>query len=108
MSAKSKVAIAIVAHPDDIEFMMAGTLLLLKKAGYETHYMNVSTGNCGRIDYDSATTKKIRLKEGKKAAQILGAYFHGPLCDDVEILYDIKPLRRLAAVIREVKPNIVL
>ena len=28
-----KTAIAIAAHPDDIEFMMAGTLLLLKKQG---------------------------------------------------------------------------
>ena len=27
------VVLAAVAHPDDIEFMMAGTLLLLKRAG---------------------------------------------------------------------------
>ena len=26
-------------HPDDIEFYMAGTLLLFKQAGYEIHYM---------------------------------------------------------------------
>ena len=25
---------AIAAHPDDIEFMMAGTLILLGRAGY--------------------------------------------------------------------------
>ena len=31
-----KSAIAIAAHPDDIEFQMAGTLLLLKEAGGET------------------------------------------------------------------------
>src|SRR4051812_21058979 len=108
MKKKSKIAIAIVAHPDDIEFMMAGTLLLLKKAGYETHYMNVSRGNCGSIEYDSVTTARIRLKEGKKAAEILGAHFHAPLCNDVEILYDMKTLRRLSAVIREVKPSILL
>src|SRR6185503_1359297 len=72
------------------------------------HYMNVSRGNCGSIEYDSATTAKIRLKEGKNAARILGAHFHPPLCNDVEILYEIKTLRRLAAVIREVKPTILL
>ncbi|MDG2125455.1 MAG: PIG-L family deacetylase, partial [Verrucomicrobiales bacterium] len=38
---------AIGAHPDDIEFMMAGTLLLLQKQGWEVHYMNLSSGNCG-------------------------------------------------------------
>jgi LmbE family N-acetylglucosaminyl deacetylase len=108
MSSNRKIAMAVVAHPDDIEFMMAGTLLLLKKAGYETHYMNVSRGNCGSIEYDSATTAKVRLKEGKRAAQILGAHFHGPLCNDLEIFYDLKTLRQLSAVIRDVKPSILL
>ncbi|MCX6986406.1 MAG: LmbE family protein, partial [Lentisphaerae bacterium] len=28
-------AMAIACHPDDIEFMMAGTLLLLREKGYE-------------------------------------------------------------------------
>ena len=31
----SKRAIAIASHPDDIDFMMAGTLILLKQAGYK-------------------------------------------------------------------------
>ena len=43
----SKAAIAIGAHPDDVEFYMAGTLLLLKQAGYEIHYLNLASGNCG-------------------------------------------------------------
>ena len=42
------VAMAIGAHPDDIEFSMAGTLLLLKRAGFETHYFNIASGNCGK------------------------------------------------------------
>ena len=29
-----KVALAAAAHPDDIEFMMAGTMIRLKRAGY--------------------------------------------------------------------------
>jgi hypothetical protein len=33
-----RVAPAISAHPDDIEFYMAGTMLLLSEAGYELHY----------------------------------------------------------------------
>ncbi|MEO6036439.1 MAG: PIG-L family deacetylase, partial [Verrucomicrobiota bacterium] len=48
-STNPKIAFAVAAHPDDIEFMMAGTLLLLKNAGYEIHYMNLSRGNCGSI-----------------------------------------------------------
>lgn len=40
-----KVAIAIHAHPDDIEFVMAGTLLLLRMHGRELHYMTLSDDN---------------------------------------------------------------
>jgi len=103
-----KTAIAIAAHPDDIEMMMAGTLLLLKKAGYEIHYLNLAGGNCGSIEFTSSEIKKIRLAEAKKAARILGAQFHPPFCNDLEISYDIKTLRRLTAIIRDVKPKIVL
>lgn len=103
-----KTAIAIAAHPDDIEMMMAGTLLLLKKAGYEIHYMNLAGGNCGSVDHDYATIKALRLAEAQNAAQILGAHFHPPFCDDLEIFYEEKLLRKVAAVIREIKPSIVL
>ena len=103
-----KTAIAIAAHPDDIELMMAGTLLLLQHAGYEIHYMNVASGNCGSTKYSSEETKRIRLQEAKNAAQILGAHFHPPVCDDLEILYDVDILRKISAIIREVKPTIVL
>jgi LmbE family N-acetylglucosaminyl deacetylase len=103
-----KIAIAIAAHPDDIELMMAGTLLLLKRVGYEIHYMNLSVGNCGSSEYATADITKIRLAEAKQAAQILGAHFHPPFCNDLEIVYDVQTLRRVASVIREVKPTIVL
>ena len=101
-------AIAIGAHPDDIEFYMAGTLVLLQRAGWETHYLNVANGCCGSVQYDSSQTRIVRRAEAKRAAKVLGAHFHESLCNDMEIFYELKLLRRLAAVIREVKPNIVL
>ena len=65
----NKVAIAIGAHPDDIEFYMAGTLLMLKKAGYETHYMTVANGNCGSLQYNAAMTRSVRNAEARAWAQ---------------------------------------
>lgn len=103
-----KTAFAIAAHPDDIEFMMAGTLLLLKGAGYEIHYMNIGSGNCGSTVHDYNSIKEIRLKEATRAAEILGAQFHPPFRDDMEIMYDLKTLMHVSAIVREVKPNIVL
>jgi len=103
-----KTAIAIAAHPDDIELMMAGTLLLLKENGYEIHCLNLSSGNLGSAEYDGETLSKIRLKEAQRAAETLGAHFHKPFCNDLEIFYDEKTLRQLAGIIREVRPTVVL
>lgn len=103
-----RVAFAIAAHPDDIEFMMAGTMLLLAEAGYELHYMNLATGNCGSTVYSSEETERVRRGEAEAAAARLGATFHPPLAPDLEILYELPTLRRLAAVVREVEPDVML
>lgn len=102
------VAFAIAAHPDDIEFRMAGTLLLLREAGWETHTMTVASGSCGSARTSAARTRAIRKRESRRAAEILGARWHPSLVDDLEILYDLEILRRLAAVVREVRPSVVL
>jgi len=101
-------AIAIGAHPDDIEFYMAGTLLLLKEAGYEIHYMTLATGSCGSVKQTAAATRTRRRQESRRAAAILGARYHPSLRDDLEVLYELKTLRRLAAVVRDVRPKILL
>jgi LmbE family N-acetylglucosaminyl deacetylase len=101
-------AFAIAAHPDDIEFYMAGTLLLLKGAGFEIHYMTVSSGSCGSLTIRPAKLRAIRRRESERAAAILEARYHPPLADDLEIFYDLRTLRRLAAIIREVRPSILL
>src|SRR5207245_1176736 len=75
---------------------------------YETHYLNVASGNCGSVKYNGATTRSIRNTESRAAAKMLGAHFHSHLTDDLEILYNLQLLRGLAAVIREVKPHVVL
>lgn len=103
-----KTAIAIFAHPDDIEFGAAGTLMLLAATGWETHYMNVSSGNCGSTTMDAQTTRIARARESRAACEILGAAWHGSIADDLQILYTVEYLRKLAAVIREVQPRIVL
>jgi len=102
------IAIAIAAHPDDIEFNMAGTLLLLKRAGWATHYMNLSSGNCGSSEFNSARTRLVRGHEARAAAQVLGAKYHPPYLDDLEIFYAAASLQKLASTIRQVQPTIIL
>ena len=104
----SPVCLAVAAHPDDVEFWMAGTMLLLQKAGWELHYMNLSSGSLGSTVMTVAQTKTARRKEAREAARLLGATWHPPISNDMEILYSLPLLRKLAAVMREVRPTVVL
>ena len=101
-------AIAIGAHPDDIEFAMAGTLLQLQAVGWEIHYFNLSSGNLGSVKLNASQATRTRAREAKAAAKILGAKYHASICRDLEIMYDVPTLRRVAAVIRRSKASVVL
>ncbi len=99
---------AIAAHPDDIEFVMSGSMMLLKAAGYELHYMNIANGSCGSVQTDAEQTAQIRHQEARRAAEFLGATFHQSLTNDLEIFYDRSTLTRLSSIVRDVAPTIVL
>jgi LmbE family N-acetylglucosaminyl deacetylase len=104
----SKVAFAVGAHPDDIEFMMSGTLLLLGQAGYQLHTMNLCNGSCGTVEDDRETIISRRTSEAHNAARVLNATFHEPLVDDLMLLHTPETVARLVSVMREVQPTILL
>lgn len=101
-------ALAIAAHPDDIEFIMAGTLLQLRAAGWDIHYLNVSTGNMGSTVMSAAETARVRRKEAQAAAKTLGAKWYAPICDDLLVFYNEENIRRISAIVRAAKPSVVL
>ena len=103
-----KRAFAVAAHPDDIEFLMAGTMMLLKEVGYELHYMNIANGSCGTAHHAKADIIRIRRSEAIAAAERIGATYHESLVDDIEIYYERETLARVGAVMREVAPEILL
>ncbi|HUR59581.1 MAG TPA: PIG-L family deacetylase [Opitutaceae bacterium] len=103
-----RAAIAIAAHPDDIEFTMAGTLCLLREAGFRIHYLNVANGCAGSLVHGAAALTRIRRREAQRAAAMLGAEYHESLANDLEVIYSLSLLRGVAAVVRQVKPTIVL
>lgn len=103
-----KTALAIAAHPDDIEFLMAGTLLALQEVGYSIHYLNLANGCCGTTQYARKEIIEIRRAEAQAAAASLGAVFHDSLCNDLEIFYCHELLTRVASIVRDVEPDILL
>lgn len=104
----NKQALAIACHPDDIEFVMAGTLLKLQAAGYELHYLNVANGSLGTNRYDYQTIVPLRRQESMAAAKMMGAHFHESLCDDLEVFYSQELLGRLVPIVRDIAPDLIL
>ena len=100
--------LAIVAHPDDIEFSAAGTMLLLKQAGWQLHYFNISGGDCGSTKTGRDETRRIRAAEARAAAEVLGAEFYESIGNDMLIFFGEELLRKVAAVVRQARPRIVL
>ena len=80
------IALAMAAHPDDIEFMMAGTLLLLKQAGWETHYLNLSAGNCGSVRFGPAETAQVRDLVTQLKEEGIGIFL---ISHDIHDVYDL-------------------
>ncbi len=100
-------AAAIASHPDDIELMMAGTLLRLKDIGWEIHLLNLADGCCGSLKYGREETARIRWDEARKSAALLGGIAHPPLFSDLEVFYDKPSLARVTAVLREIRPDAI-
>jgi N-acetylglucosamine malate deacetylase 1 len=103
----NKTAFAIVAHPDDVEFMCAGTLALLFEKGWEIHIATMTPGDCGSAELGRAEISSIRRKEAANSAAILSADYVCLECDDVFIFYDRPTLLKVIELIRKVKPGIV-
>ncbi len=75
-----KVAMVIMAHPDDAEFGCAGTIAAWARDGWEIHYVICSDGSGGGSDdareVGLEARRKIsdtRKQEQREAAQVLGA-----------------------------------
>jgi len=100
--------LAAGAHPDDIEFRMTGTLLLLKEKGVNIHMWNIASGSCGSDTHDAETISKIRWEEACASAELIGAVMHPPIVGDLEIFHIPPQIAKATALIREVKPDIIL
>ncbi len=100
--------LAIAAHPDDIEFVMSGTLLQLSRRGWQVHVFNVANGCYGSKTLNREQCAAVRLSEAQRSAELMSAVFHPPICDDLDIFVTRQTLSQVAAVVRRARPTIVL
>ncbi len=100
--------LAICAHPDDIEFLMAGTMLQLGKRGWDLHYVNLCDGSRGSTTMDQAECAATRMEESKQACKVLDATWYPPIYADMEATYNTANLKKVSAIVRMAKPTILL
>jgi LmbE family N-acetylglucosaminyl deacetylase len=104
-------AMAIFAHPDDADFMCAGTMAKWAKHGAEVILVVITDGSKGSDDPDLPRDRLIRMRmeEQRAAAKCVGAADVLFLGYEDGALYDCQSVRRdLTRVIRERKPDAVL
>jgi LmbE family N-acetylglucosaminyl deacetylase len=104
-------AMVIVAHPDDAEFTMAGTIAAWTEAGCRVTYVVCTDGNAG--SHEPGMTRErlaeIRRSEQRAACAVLGVgdvVFLG--YDDGELQPTLDLRRDLVRMIRQHKPEVVL
>ncbi|MCD6415693.1 MAG: PIG-L family deacetylase [Planctomycetes bacterium] len=99
--------LAFGCHPDDVEFMAAGTLALLADRGYEIHIATMTGGEVGSPDLTSQQIRAVRLKEAAASAALIGAAYHYAGGHDLEVEYSAEYRRMAVRILREVNPRIV-
>jgi LmbE family N-acetylglucosaminyl deacetylase len=70
--------------------------------------MSLCNGCCGSTEHGPDETARVREQEAREAAALIGAVYHPPLVNDMELFYEHATLTRLAAVMREVSPEILM
>ncbi len=106
-----EVALVVVAHPDDAEFQCGGTLAKWARLGARIHHLVLTDGSKGTWDATADQTALVatRRREQQRAADLLGGG-EVTFLDQVdgELRSDV-PLRdRVAGIIRQVRPGVVL
>ncbi len=100
--------LSLMAHPDDAEFLCAGTLARLQEKGWEVHIATMTPGDCGSMELPPEEIARVRLEEGRKAASMIRGRYHCLDCRDLLVLYDAPTIRKTVELVREVAPDVVI
>jgi len=104
-----KVVLSVLAHPDDAEFLCAGTLIRLQREhGFEVHIASMTPGDCGSAELPPDEIARIRRAEGAAAASLIGATYHCLEERDLLIVYSERTLEKVTRLLRQVCPDIVM
>ncbi len=104
-------AMVVVAHPDDAEFMVAGTVAKWAARGTEVTYAIITNGNKGSEDPEMTPSRLAETREAEQraAGRILGVKhleFLG--YEDGYLVHTLDLRRDITRLIRKHRPEVVL
>jgi LmbE family N-acetylglucosaminyl deacetylase len=102
-----KVAMCLMAHPDDCEFQAAGTLALLAARGWEIHIVSATAGDCGSATLGPEEIARIRQEENRKSAALLGGHYHCLGLRDLFVVFDHDAITRVLRLTRDIGPTLM-
>jgi LmbE family N-acetylglucosaminyl deacetylase len=102
-------AVAVVAHPDDLEYGAASAVARWTRQGKKVSYLLATKGEAGIAGMAPAQTGPLRVAEEQASAAVVGV-------TDVQFLdfadglveYGIPLRRELAAAFRRLRPDVVV
>ena len=97
--------LALHAHPDDVEFQCAGTLILLREAGCHVTIATMTPGDCGSAEHDAEAIAAIRREEARASAALIGADYLCLEFRDLAIFNDDESRRRVTEALRRIRPD---
>jgi LmbE family N-acetylglucosaminyl deacetylase len=101
--------LSVLAHPDDAEFLCAGTLIrLAKEFGWRVHIATMTPGDCGSAEMGPEEISQVRRGEGAAAAAMIGALYHCLEGRDLLVQYNEATLERVTCLLRTVRPRVLL
>jgi len=100
--------LAVHAHPDDVEFLCAGTLALLAKEGHEIHIATLSNGDLGSVEVPPDELAEVRKGEARESASMIGATYTCLDFRDFRILVDHASRQQVTELLRRIQPEIVI
>jgi len=110
-SRRFTTALVLVAHPDDAEFMVGGTVARWAEAGTEVHYVVITDGSAGSNEPGATreATASVREREQREAARVLGVRsvtFLGEADGTLEVTPSTR--RKVCREVRRLRPEVIV
>ena len=102
------VVLAVGAHPDNVELLSAGTLALLKQKGWRVALLSLTSGDPAAPSRSNGGVGQVRREDARGAAAVLDADCYCLELPDFSVVYGDEICRRVTALIRAVRPALVL